>query len=77
VRLSLAALFLLLAVVAGISGVAGHTLAVMRYRARAMYAEDQAELKRQAVSYGDLCVDQLAQCRAVCETPLAVRMKGK
>lgn len=76
-RLPLFALFLLLAVVAGISGVAGHTLAVMRYRARAMYAEDQAELKRQAVLYGDTCVEWLGACRAVCETPQAVRMEGK
>jgi hypothetical protein len=73
----MAALFLLLSTVALIAGVAGHTLAVIRYRARAMYAEDQAELKQQAIIYGDTCVEWLGACRAVCETPQAGRMEGK
>jgi hypothetical protein len=77
VRLPLLALFLLLSTVALISGAAGYTAAAVKWRARAMYAEDQAELKRQAVLYGDTCVEWLGACRAVCETPQAVRMEGK
>lgn len=66
-RLPLAALFLLLAVVALIAGVSGHTLAVMQYRARAEAATEWKQLYSGAVVYGDSCVERLGECRAVCE----------
>lgn len=68
---SLAALFALLATVAVIAFVGGLTLGAVRWRARALYAADVEQLRRDTGGHLDTCVDTLAECRAgKCSAPV-------
>jgi hypothetical protein len=77
-KLSLAALLFLLATVAAIAFTAGHTIAAMRWRPAALYSWDQKKLREDTDVRLDVCLDNLAAARAICEPPLApVDWKGK
>jgi len=67
----LLALFVLLATVAAISFVAGLTLGARRWEAKAIYADDREQLRRDTARHLDTCIEEMAKARSQCEPAMA------
>jgi hypothetical protein len=73
--MKLAALFALLATVASIAFTAGLTVGARRWRARALYAADLEQLRKDTGGHLDTCIDKLAEARVACPGLEPVRWK--